>query len=205
MSEEEKKSQKKDPKKIIDDIFELAEAVIFSIFLVLLIFTYIFRISEVAGHSMEPTLHEADRVLMQPMFYSLEQNDIVIINSSKLEKLIVKRIIALEGQTVDIDFSEGIVYVDGKPLDEQVYETDDEGNSLLLTADHFVNTLTTTDMGAFESYPVTVPEGYVFVLGDNRNISKDSKHVDLGFVPVEEILGEVVMRIYPRSDFGLVK
>ena len=188
-----------------DDITDIIESIIFSIFIVLLIFTYLFRLSDVSGPSMEPTLKENDRVVISPLFYTPARNDIVIVNSKNLDKLIVKRIVALEGQSVNIDFEEGIVYVDGEPMDEQLYELNEDGSEPQLTADHFVNTLTTSDMGAFESYPVTVPEGCVFVLGDNRNRSKDSKHAELGFIPEDEIVGRVIFRIAPLSKFGTVK
>ncbi len=191
--------------KLINDIADMIESVIFSIFIVLLVFTYLFRISDVSGPSMEPTLIEDDRVLISSLFYKPKQNDIIIIDSSKLDKLIVKRTVALSGQSVNIDFESGIVYVDGKALNEQLYKLNADGTAPELKADHFVNTLTTQNMGAFKDYPVTVPEGYVFVLGDNRNRSKDSKHLELGFVPEDEIVGKVMLRIYPFSNFGFVK
>lgn len=187
---------------LLDDVTDVIESVIFSVFIVLLTFTYLFRISDVSGPSMEPTLVEKDRVVISPLLYTPKQNDIIIVDSEKLGKLIVKRVIAVEGQTVDINFDEGIVYVDGEPVDEQLYEEDENGNAAELHADHFVNTLTTANMGAFDSYPVTVPENHIFVLGDNRNRSKDSKHSDLGFVPEDEVVGKVILRIYPFSSFG---
>ena len=189
---------------ILDDVTEIVESILLSVFVVLLVFTYLFRLSDVSGPSMEPTLTEKDRVVISPLFYTPEQNDIIIVDSSKLDKLIVKRVVALEGQSVDIDFEKGIVSVDGQPLDEQLYIVGENGEKPELKADHFVNTLTTYDMGAFESYPVTVPQGCVFVLGDNRNRSKDSKHIELGFVPEEEIVGKVIFRISPLSKFGTV-
>ncbi len=199
-------------RKLFSDLLDLIESVIFSIFLVLLIFTYIFRISDVSGPSMLPTLKDNDRVIVIPFVSEIKQNDIVIVNTPKLTdektgkpgKLIVKRVIATEGQTVDIDFDKGIVTVDGVELDEQLYVQNPDGSSPELKADHFVNTLTTINMGAFEKYPVTVEQGKVFVLGDNRNESKDSKHSALGFIPEEEIVGKVVFRVYPFNKFGFI-
>ena len=201
---EEGTAEKKGGSSFLNDAAEIVESILLSVFIVLLVFTYLFRLSDVSGPSMEPTLTEKDRVVISPLFYTPEQNDIIIVNSSKLNKLIVKRVVALEGQSVDIDFEKGIVSVDGEPLDEQLYITGENGEEPELKADHFVNTLTTYDMGAFESYPVTVPQGCVFVLGDNRNRSKDSKHIELGFVPEEEIVGRVIFRISPLNKFGTV-
>ena len=128
---------------ILDDVTEIVESILLSVFVVLLVFTYLFRLSDVSGPSMEPTLTEKDRVVISPLFYTPEQNDIIIVNSSKLDKLIVKRVVALEGQSVDIDFEKGIVSVDGEPLDEQLYIVGENGEKPELKADHFVNTLTT--------------------------------------------------------------
>ncbi len=204
--EEDTRENKKDSmfKDLFNDIADMAESIIFSVFIVLLIFTYLLRISDVSGPSMEPTLIQDDRVVITPLFYEPKRNDIIIVDSSKLNKLIVKRVIGVSGDSVNIDFQTGIVSVNGTPVDEQLYEIGDDGNPPKLTTDHFVNTLTTQNMGAFDNYPVNVPEGYIFVLGDNRNRSKDSKHSELGFVPEEEIVGKVIMRIYPFSDFGFV-
>ena len=100
-------------------------------------------------------------------------------------KPIVKRVIALEGQTVDIDFDAGIVYVDGSPLQE------DYVNSLTLEPEDFTE-------------PVTVPEGCIFVMGDNRNRSADSRSARLGCVDTRCIIGKALWRIAPLGKFGTV-
>jgi len=206
MSEESNSKKNNDKfRSLLNDASDIAESVIFSMFLVLLVFTYLCGISDVSGPSMEPSLYENERVLVSRLLYKAEHNDIVVVDSSALRTMIVKRIIGLPGDSVDIDFEKGIVSVNGIPVDEQLYEKCEDGSEPELTADHFVNTLTTVNMGAFDNYPIEIPEGYIFVLGDNRNRSKDSKHLELGFVPMEEIEGEVFFRIYPFSRFGFVK
>ncbi len=182
------------------DVLDTCESVVIAMFTVLLIFTYLFSVAVVEGDSMLPTLHDADRLLLMN-FADPEPGDIVVLNSeyaytfdengalqsgSGLGKRIVKRLIATENQTVDIDFAAGIVYVDGIPLSEP-----------------YTSTLTTRDEGAF-TYPITVPAGYVFVLGDNRSISKDSRHPDVALIPEEDIVGKVWLRVYPFDDFMAV-
>ena len=104
------------------------------------------------------------------------------------EKRIVKRLIAQPGQTVDIDFDAGIVYVDGKALDEP-----------------YTNTPTNKQVDSALPLPLTVPEGYVFVLGDNRNASSDSRSCLVGLVEKKDILGKVLWRIMPLSKIGKIE
>lgn len=186
----------------LGDMLDLVESIINSIFVVMLVFTFLFCVANVDGESMIPTLLNGDRLIVSKLSKTYEDGDILIIDcqtatiySSEgglvswngLGKHIVKRLIAQAGQEVDIDFAAGIVYVDGKPLSEP-----------------YTAALTTRDNGAFK-YPIIVPEGYIFVLGDNRHVSKDSRHPEVGFVPVDDIVGKVVLRIAPFSSFGKIE
>lgn len=190
-----------DVRETIGDIMDTCESVVIAMFTVLLIFTYLFSVAVVEGDSMLPTLRDADRLLLVN-FADPEPGDVIVLNSGSaytfdaagqltedagLGKKIVKRLIAEANQTVDIDFAAGIVYVDGQPL-----------------AEPYTSTLTTRDEGAF-AYPITVPEGYVFVLGDNRSVSKDSRHPDVGLIPEADIVGKVWLRVYPLDDFTAVE
>lgn len=183
------------------DAGDLLESVITAIFAVMLIFTFLVCTASVEGDSMVPTLDNGDRLLVSRMTKHYQNGDILILNTESaylfdedgnlnaapgLGKTIVKRLTAQSGQEVNIDFDEGIVYVDGAALDEP-----------------YTNTLTKRDNRAF-SYPLTVPEGYVFVLGDNRHISKDSRHPEVGLIPEECIIGKVLLRITPLSKFGTI-
>lgn len=115
---------------------------------------------------------------------TLAENGEISLNKG-VDKVLVKRIIATEGQTVDIDFAAGIVSVDG----ERLYE------------DYIDLGLTHRDGGAFTGqYPITVPDGYVFVMGDNRSVSLDSRSDEIGFVAEEDIIGTAFVRIYPKFE-----
>lgn len=183
------------------DLLDLLESVIVSVFVVMLIFTFLVCTADVDGDSMKPTLEDGDRLLVSRIDRSYETGDILILDADKaylyddemhvteqngLGKRIVKRLIAQGGQEVDIHFDEGVVYVDGQPLDEP-----------------YVSSLTNYSTGSFE-FPLKVPEGYIFVLGDNRYISKDSRSDEIGFVPENQIIGRVFLRLSPLSSFGKV-
>lgn len=170
-----------------ENLFEWVETLVIAFFAVILFFTFVFRLAAVNGESMLPTLVDKDRLIVSYLFYTPKNGDIVIVNNDNpaLEKVIVKRVIATEGQTVDIDFDSGEVKVDGKVLQED-----------------YINNLTLLDEGGHD-YPVTVPENCVFVMGDNRMNSLDSRDSRVGFVPEEEILGKVSLRIFPFSRFGV--
>lgn len=201
----EKNIQKKPG--FLNDLMDLVESIIFSIFIVTLIFTFLFRIATVDGPSMNNTLIDKDRLIITHLFYEPKYGDIVIINDENgyvydtdgktvlktngLNKKIVKRVIAISGQEINIDFAEQKVFVDGKELDEP-YALYDNMQGVF------------NNEYAFQ-YPVTVPEGYVFVMGDNRNISRDSRDSKVGFVPVSEIMGKVVFRVYPFDSIGKIK
>ena len=202
ISDNDKKEDDEERSSFFSDMLEIVESVFMSVFVVLLIFTFVARPVTVDGRSMNPTLEDEDKLIMNSLFCSPDVGDIVIIdnqeghiyesdnetimNSQGLQKRIIKRVIATEGQTVDIDFVEHTVTVDGEVREEP-----------------FIAEATAYDPGAFE-YPITVPEGYVFVMGDNRNNSTDSRDSHVGFVKKEDIMGEAVFRFYPISKFGLL-
>ena len=153
--------------------------------IVTILFTFFFRLVAVDGSSMYPTLVDKDYLVLESNFLyrNVNQGDIVVLKVDYFDKPIVKRVIATGGQTVDIDFDIGIVYVDGEALDES-YTFEPTYRSYL-------------EIGEGLDYPVTVPEGSVFVLGDNRNHSADSRYAPLGCVDESRILGRVLLRILP--------
>ena len=176
---------------VLADIVDILETMLVSVFVVLLLFTYVMRPVTVEGTSMVPTLQDSDRLLMYRMLYTPKNGDIVVVNNQQghvlngdqvvqsgysLHECIIKRVIAVGGQTIDIDKEASTVTLDGVVLDEP-----------------YINEAVHTDDGAFQ-YPLTVPEGYVFVMGDNRNHSTDSRNDHVGLVPVEDVLGTAFFR-----------
>lgn len=149
---------------------------------VMLIFTFGFRVSGIEGTSMLPTLEDGDRVVLTAFDGKPERGQVVIITQpNAFNKPVVKRIIATENQTVDIDFTEGKVYVDGELLSEP-----------------YINNPTIN--GDDVTFPVTVPEGHVFVMGDNRQGSTDSRSTKIGFIDENYILGVVKYRMVNIDD-----
>jgi len=154
---------------------------------IMLIFILLFRIVIVDGTSMNRTLLHGDYILLLGNIFYQEPayGDIVVVSKDSFDDgaPIVKRVIATEGQTVDIDFDAGIVYVDGKPLDEP-----------------YTNTPTNTNGGM--TFPLEISEGCIFVMGDNRNKSKDSRYPEIGMVDKREVLGKAIFLILPGDPDG---
>lgn len=171
-------------KNIYDWIQCLASALIVCVVL----FIFFIRVIDVKGTSMYPTLNNQDKMLVSDVFYKPKAGDIVVFKKDQYDpdKALVKRVIATEGQEINIDFDKGIVYVDGEPLEED-----------------YINELTTTKLDFIG--PQTVPKGCVFVMGDNRNMSTDSRKSEIGMVDNRLIIGKVYCVIFPLSSFGLVK
>ena len=146
-----------------------------------LMFTFVARIIVVSGPSMENTLIEGDLILVWSLGYTPEQGDIVVLTQeSYQEDSIVKRVIATEGQTVDIDYWAGAVYVDGTALEE----------------DYIKEVMRVPSYGEGINH-VTVPEGCIFVMGDNRNQSADSRFPAIGIVDTRCVIGHGLLVLFP--------
>lgn len=168
------------------DLYDWVQCLVAALLFCVLIFAFLVRIIGIVGSSMVPTFHDGDSVVISKLFYTPEQGDIVVLRKDTFkEEPIIKRVIATEGQTVNIDFEEGVVYVDGKALDEPY------------TAEPTYNQIDFEGM-------ITVPENCVFVMGDNRNDSFDSRLDVIGCIDERYIMGRVLIRLLPFNKFGTV-
>ena len=162
----------------------------------IVLFLFVFRLVTVEGDSMRETLHNADRLVISDLFYTPKTGDIVVLNPEShtaSDEPIIKRVIATGGQTVYIDYDNWEVYVDGNKLDEPYIEA----MKLFHPESGMLGSPVEKYNGEF-----VVDEGKVFVMGDNRNNSKDSRSAEYGEIGENRILGKVLFRLYP--DFGSV-
>ena len=183
--EERKLKRKKveeEPRSMKQEVYDWIQTIVAAMVACIVVFTFFVRIVGVEGRSMVPTLQHGDKLIVSNIGYTPERGDIVILRKDTfMEEPIVKRIIAVEGQEVKINFERGIVYVDG-----------------LAQKEPYINALT-NDEQDFDD-PIIVPENCVFVMGDNRNDSTDSRTDRLGCVDVRYIIGKVYFIITPGAD-----
>jgi signal peptidase I len=162
--------------------YEWVQALIGSVLAVVLLFTFVVRVVVVDGSSMRETLQDHDLILLlnDALCGEYEAQDIIVLSKETFENgsPIVKRVIATGGQTVEIDFNAGVISVDGVALEEP-----------------YTREPTWTPEGV--EFPLTVPENHVFVLGDNRNHSSDSRHIDLGPIDERMVIGKAVFLAVP--------
>ena len=169
------------------NLLEWYEALISAALVLVLIFSLFFRIIQVDGSSMVPTLANGDKLIVWGAGYTPQRGDVVIVDSyTSYGKPLVKRVIAKGGDTISIDYDSGVVMVNGEVLQE----------------DYIAEP---TYLGYDVQFPYTVPEGTVFVMGDNRNQSLDSRSTYVGCIDERDILGKVLVCFMPFTDFGVVK
>lgn len=166
------------------EIISWLKTLAFSFVIVFIINNFLLQIVVVNGTSMQPTLSDGDKLLTNKITSNYQRGDIVVIKNEYTENL-VKRIIATEGETIRIDFQTGDVFINEE-----------------LLVENYIRGRTTSSYGF--SGETVVPEGNVFVMGDNRNASNDSRNSEIGFVDVNNIFGVTFFRIYPFETFGKV-
>ena len=174
----------------VRSVFDWIEVFAVSIAVVFVLFTFVARIAVVDGDSMLPTLNDGDKLIVSQLFYTPKQGDIVVCQSKTygLNYPLVKRVIATGGQIVTLDRETWTVTVDGVALEE---------GYILRTAGKMTGWF-------YDEDTITVPEGYVFVMGDNRNNSLDSRSYAVGMIDERYIVGKVIFRFMPLNNFGKV-
>ncbi len=191
---DEKKNKKKKKEQVPPEVqarreaYDWIQSLISALLICVLVFVFVLRIMDVHGTSMFPTLNNGDKVLVSDLFYEPARGDIVVFKKDSYDdnKALVKRVVAVAGDVVNIDFEKGVVYVNGEALEED-----------------YIDVLTTTKIDFIG--PQTVPDNCLFVMGDNRNASTDSRDKRIGMVDKRLVIGKVLLVVYPFESFGSVE
>lgn len=189
--EEKKENSRQESER---DFFDWLKLLTWLLVGVVIVFTFGFMVLTVSGSSMVPTLHDKDAMLVQRIGYTPQPGDIIVLRKeSFFEEAIVKRCIAVAGQEVEIDYDENRVYIDGVAQEEDYLNFDNIGQEIY-GEDYMVE----KDNMIYSSF--VVPEGCIFVMGDNRNGSTDSRVAELGMIDTRYVIGKVLLVFFPLED-----
>jgi len=187
--------EEEEPRRPGAELYEWLQLFLGCVVAAVVLFNCVARLTRVDGGSMDNTLQHGEIMLIWSLGYTPKQGDIVVLNKTSVllpdwtePRAIVKRVIATGGQTVDVDYSAGAVYVDGQPLDEP----------------YLPEEMRRPGAPSMQETHWEVPEGSIFVMGDNRNYSTDSRDSLLGTVDTDYILGKAVLALWPLDRFGTV-
>lgn len=187
--------EEEEPRRPGAELYEWLQLFLGCVVAAVVLFNCVARLTRVDGGSMDNTLQHGEIMLIWSLGYTPKQGDIVVLNKTSVllpdwtePRAIVKRVIATGGQTVDVDYSVGAVYVDGQPLDEP----------------YLPEEMRRPGAPSMQETHWEVPEGSIFVMGDNRNYSTDSRDSLLGTVDTDYILGKAVLALWPLDRFGTV-
>lgn len=171
---------------VMSGVYDWIRCILFAISIVVICLTFVFRLVDVEGSSMDDTLSTKDKVIVTNLFYTPADGDIIVIShGAEYAKPIIKRVIATEGQTIKLDYENDKIIVDGVVLEEPYIGDSTFGGNF-----------------GDNKIPEVVPEGKVFVMGDNRSVSLDSRSTEIGLIDVENVIGKAQFVAFPFSDFG---
>ncbi len=169
------------------DLYDWIQSLMVALIICIALFIFVVRVIDVSGSSMFPTLKDGDKMIVSNLFYKPKYGDVIVFKTDRYDpnKALVKRVIATEGQEISLDFERGVVYIDGSPIEED-----------------YIAELTKTKLDFIG--PQTVPEGCIFVMGDNRNASTDSRKKEIGMVDERMILGRAYYVAFPSGHTGWI-
>ncbi len=174
------------PEGALTGLYDWVRCILFAIAIVIVCLTFVFRLVDVDGSSMYDTLSSGDKVIVTNFMYTPKNNDIIVIShGAEYSNPIIKRVIATEGQTIQLDYENERIIVDGIVIDEP-----------------YLNNSTFDGNIGNNEIPEVVPEGKVFVMGDNRKVSMDSRSTEIGLIDVENVIGKAQFIAFPFGDFG---
>ena len=183
------------------EVFDWFDTVLYSVLAIVVIFIFLTRMSSVDGSSMLPTLEDGQRLMVSDFLYTPDYNDIVVLwapgipnDDDSYGKAIVKRVIGLPGDSISIDFARGVITRNGELLSIEVKD------GVLWEDGHMINSY--TNDSEFSDGEFTVPENCIFVMGDNRNASTDSRSFMVGYADIRQIIGKAYLRVFPFDKFG---
>lgn len=178
------------------EIRDWVVAIAIAIIVALLVRNFVFVFVKVQGSSMEPTLQDGDRLYVNKFFYTPKKGDIVIFEpESDPDRPYIKRVIATEGDTVFIDYDTGDIYVNDEKVDEPYIK------DVTARTGNYIMNLVAAGKYSRET-PIVIEKNKIFVMGDNRNNSKDSR--EIGQVPIDEVMGGAAFRFWPMDSFGTI-
>ncbi len=167
-------------------VYDWIRCVVFAIAIVVVCLTFVFRLVDVDGTSMNDTLQSNDKVIVTNLLYTPKNNDIIVIShGAQYKKPIIKRVIAKEGQTLKLDYENNRIIVDGIVIDEP-----------------YIKGTTFSGNYGDNEIPEVVPEGKLFVMGDNRQVSLDSRSTEIGLIDVKDVIGKAQFVAFPFDHFG---
>jgi len=194
----------KTPKKATHELYDWVESILAGLIIVITVLTFLVRGTRVDGGSMLPTLEDAQFLAITHIYSELRHNDIVVVYAKDIDgygqgRAVIKRVIGLPGDVISIDTQSGKVFRNGSALPIE-YK-----NGLVYEDGHIISDLTRSRSDMPEDAELIVPENSLFIMGDNRNSSKDSRDSSVGMVDENYVIGRVLLRITPFEKFGTVE